>query len=444
MAYTPPPHGFRIFFIMWLAQSLSVIGSGMTGFAMNVYLAQTLYPAPEQKAELALAFTILNLGFWIPYVFGGPFAGAWVDRHDRKQILLATNIAKGVISIAIFALMMSGRLQFWMLVCAGMLGAMAGALHYAAFETSYAMLVPDRQLPRANGMMQTTLSIADILSPAVAAFIVGLPALLRWNESALPISGMQSGIPLVIAVDALTFFLCAAVLLFLSIPSPSRSDRHASGRVEQSLWADVRQGAVYIGRRPPLLWLLATFVVANMAVAPAPIIVPLLVKFNLAPDWAARGYSFETALAMLGVASGVGGVLGGLAVTIWGGLKRRRVYGVLLPMLFGGILQAVYGLSPLLLVSAFVAFLGAATNPMLNAHSQAIWQSHTPREMQGRVFSIRRLIAWAIRPLSTASAGVLAGMLDPGSVLAALGLILALFCAAQLFNPYLLRVDDNA
>ena len=63
--------------------------------------------------------------------------------------------------------------------------------------------------------------------------------------------------------------------------------------------------------------------------------------------------------------------------------------------------------------------------------------------MQGRVFSIRRLIAWAIRPLSTAAAGVLAGVLDPGYVLAVLGLIWALFCAAQLFNPYLLRVDDN-
>jgi len=438
MAYAPPPRGFRTFFVMWLAQSLSVIGSGMTGFAMNVYLAQTLYPAPEQKSELALAFTVLNLGFWIPYVFGGPFAGAWVDRHDRKQILIAANIAKGLIAIAIFALMASGALRLWMLVCLGTLGATASALHYAAFETSYAMLVPDRQLPRANGMMQTTLSISDILAPALAAFIIALPALLQWHGGIPPIAG----IPLIIAIDALTFFLCAGVLLFLSVPSPARTAMQTGGPAGQSLWADVREGAAYIGRRPPLLWLLATFVVANMAIAPVPVILPLLVKFNLAPDWAARGYSFETALAMLGVAGGIGGVLGGLVVTIWGGLKRRRVYGVLLPMLAGGILQAVYGLSPLLLISAFAAFLGTATSPMLNAHSQAIWQMHTPREMQGRVFSIRRLIAWAIRPLSTASAGLLAGIFDPGYVLAALGAILALFCAAQLFNPYLLRVDD--
>ena len=63
MTYTPPPHGFRTFTIVWLTQSLSVIGGAMMGFALNVYLVQGLYPAPEQRAELALALTALNLAF---------------------------------------------------------------------------------------------------------------------------------------------------------------------------------------------------------------------------------------------------------------------------------------------------------------------------------------------------------------------------------------------
>jgi MFS transporter, DHA3 family, macrolide efflux protein len=58
----------------------------MTGFALNVYLAQVLYPALEQKPELALAFTVLNLGFTIPFVFDGPLAGAWADRHDANRL----------------------------------------------------------------------------------------------------------------------------------------------------------------------------------------------------------------------------------------------------------------------------------------------------------------------------------------------------------------------
>jgi hypothetical protein len=294
-------------------------------------------------------------------------------------------------------------------------------------------------------MMQTTWSLSGIISPALAAFVIALPVLLPRDVGALaPVVAVGDGTPLVIAIDALTFFVCAAVLLFVHVPSPTRSDVSASGRIEQSVWADIREGALYIWQRPPLLWLLASFAVANLALAPTGVIVPLLVKFNLAPDWATRGYTFETALALLGMASGAGGIIGGLLVSTWGGLKHKRVYGVLVPMLVAGILQIVYGLSPLLLLSAAAASFGAAMHPILNAHSQSIWQSHTPRELQGRVFSIRRLIAWTILPISTAVGGVLAGVLDPGYVFASLGLIWVLFCAAQLFNPYLLRVEDSA
>jgi len=85
MAYAPPRHGFRTFVIVWAAQSLSVIGSGMTGFALNVYLAQVLYPAPDQKAELALAFTALNLGIHHPLCVRWPARGCLADRHDRNR-----------------------------------------------------------------------------------------------------------------------------------------------------------------------------------------------------------------------------------------------------------------------------------------------------------------------------------------------------------------------
>jgi len=95
----------------------------MTGFALNVYLAQVLYPGSEQKAELALAFTALNLGFTIPFVLGGPLAGAWADRHDRKQIMIVTNTVNGLITLLTFTLMVSGSLQLWMLVCIGVLAA---------------------------------------------------------------------------------------------------------------------------------------------------------------------------------------------------------------------------------------------------------------------------------------------------------------------------------
>jgi MFS transporter, DHA3 family, macrolide efflux protein len=130
-------------------------------------------------------------------------------------------------------------------------------------------------------------------------------------------------------------------------------------------------------------------------------------------------------------------------VSTWGGLKRRRIYGVLIPMLLTGIANIVFGSTPLLFVAAAAALTFSVMSTLLNAHSQTIWQTQTPRELQGRVFSVRRLIAQCTLPVGAISAGSLAGHFDPGHVLAALGLLLVLFCTAQLFNPYLLRVEDK-
>jgi len=161
-------------------------------------------------------------------------------------------------------------------------------------------------------MMQTTWSLSGIISPALAALIIALPALAA--QGALPLAilaAMRDGTPLVIAIDALTFFFCAAVLVAIHVPSPKRADIGAGGRIEQGLWADVREGATFIWQRPPLLWLLSAFVIANMAGAPAGVIVPLLVKFNLAPNGAAHGLIFETTLALLGVVRALEGSLAG-------------------------------------------------------------------------------------------------------------------------------------
>jgi hypothetical protein len=171
---------------------------------------------------------------------------------------------------------------------------------------------------------------------------------------------------------------------------------------------------------------------------------PLLVKFNLAADWSARGFSYETALALLSSLVGVGGVVGGFAMSAWGGLRSRRVYGVLVPLIIAAAAQVVFGLTGLLYVAAAAAFLMTAMTPILNAHSQTIWQTQTPRELQGRVFSVRRVIAQFSTPLGTIMAGLAGGAFNPGLVIAVLGAVMGLFCVAQLFNPALLRVEDKA
>jgi MFS family permease len=447
VAYVPP-HGFRTFLIVWATQSISVIGSALTLFATTIWLSDQLYPLPEQKPELSLALAALSLAFAVPMVFVAPIAGAWADRHDRKQIMVIADVANGCLSLLLAALLLTHSLGLWMLIGLMLLFSTLGSFHSSAFDTSYAMIVPEQQLARANGMMQTMWALSGILAPGIAALLIALPTLARQGVLGGPMSaslgGLDDGTPLAIAVDAISFFGAALVLLFLHIPSPVRTDLvGGTAGPRPSLWADVREGALYIWDRRPLLWLLGTFTVVNLTGSPVRVFQPLLVKFDLIDDWTARGLTFEAALALLATVSSMGGVAGGVLITAWGGLRVKRVYGVLVPMIVAGSAQIVFGLSRLLVVSSAMALVMSAMLPILNAHSQAIWQTQTPRELQGRVFAVRRVIAQCTWPLSTALAGVAGGLFDPGLVLAALGVVCTLFCVAQLFNPYLRRVEDK-
>ena len=446
--YAAPPNGFRTFLIVWSTQSISVLGSALTGFALTIWLTTVQYPRAAQKPALALALVALSLAGFVPALVGAPIAGAWADRHDRKQTMMVCDLLNGLLSLTFLALVVGGALNLVLLVPLVIVGGLLGAFHGAAFDTSYAMIVPEEQLPRANGMMQTIWALSGVVSPAIAATIISLPLLAR--QGALPgalgatLSRLRDGTPLAMGIDALTFFGAAVTLLFLSIPSPRHADAANPGAPRPSLWADVRVGALYIWQRRPILWLLGTFTVANFASAPVQTFEALIVKFNLARDWSSHGLKLATALAILASVGSVGGVCGGVLISAWGGLKTRRIYGVLAPMIVAGLAQIIFGLSSWLYLSAAMAFIMAAMTPILNAHSQAIWQAQTPRELQGRVFAVRRVIAQFSFPVSTLLAGMATGLFNPGAVIAVLGAVYAIFCVAQLFNRALRRVEDKA
>jgi MFS family permease len=433
--------------IVWITQSISVFGSALTWFAVTVWLTQTLYPRPEQKPQLAFALTLIGLTYAITLLVA-PIAGAWADRHDRKRTMIFVDFASGCLTLTLMFLMLTHALEFWSLMLILVVFGVLSPFHSSAFDTSYAMLVPEKQLPRANGMMQTIWSLSGILSPAIAAAIIVLPTLARQGQ--LPtglnnlLSGFTDGSALAIGVDAVTFFIAAATLLFLHVPSPRRTDFHADGTQKKpSMMADIKEGALYIRRRPPLLWLLATFTVINFASSPVEVFVPLLLKFNLAADWQAQGLTFEQALAVISTVGGIGGLVGGVLVSAWGGLKKKRIYGVVIPIMIAGVIEIIFGLSPLLYLSAATNFLMIALIPFMNAHSQTIWQTQVPRHLQGRVFSVRRVIAQFTGPLGIMLAGIAGANFNPGLILVVMGVLVVVFCVGQLFNPYLLRVEDK-
>ena len=454
MGYTPPADGFRTFVILWASQTLSVFGSQLTFFAMTVWLTITLYPLPSQQPLLAAALSAIALAFGLPNLLLAPVAGVLADRFDRKTIMFWANLACAAVTLVLLGLLFADELTLVRLILLQAAVSAFGCLHQSAFDASYAMLVPDHLLPRANGMMQTIFSLSGILSPAIAAALIALPALMRQlpepGPLALAIGRLRDGAVFAIGVNSLTLLGAAMVLPFLSVPSPRMAStavpaapgqEQGRGGGGRSFWADVREGIAFIAARRGLLWLLLVFASANLLLAPGGVLQPMILRDNMGADFAARGLSYEAALALLGSVGAIGGLAGGLVVTAWGGLRSRRVYGVLVPMIACGLAQMAFGLSAWVYLGAGAVAVRAATGPLMNAHSQTIWQTETPREMQGRVFAVRRVIAQFTIPIGTAFAGLIGGRVNPGLAVAGPAALLVLLTVTQLFNRALLTAE---
>ncbi|PNY80786.1 MFS transporter [Deinococcus koreensis] len=435
----PPANGWHTFLWLWGSQAVSVIGSALSGFAISIYLVQTRFPLPGQRGELATALSLTVLAFTLITVFGAPLAGALADRWNRRRMMLVSNGLNAAL-MGLGVLMVSATLPpIWLLVLFTACEGVLAALHSAAFDTSYSVLVPRENLPRANGMMQTLWSMSGLLSPALATLLIGLPALARTAGGPEWLAGWRDGVPLALLIDAASFLVAALVLLRLNIPTPPRRD---TGGQRPGLGQDMTFGFRFVFARPALLNLLLTFTVFNLMTVGVSVLHPLLVKFTLAPDLQAHGWSAGTGLAALYTTFSLGGLLGGVLISAWGGLKRQRVLGVLIPMLAAGVAHALTGVAGTLILTCAALGLYGLMVPMISAHSLSIWQTQVPPELQGRVFSVRRLIAQCTTPLSVAAAGLVAAHAAPGAVLFWAGLCVVAVSGLQLLNPALRRVDE--
>jgi MFS family permease len=428
----PVANGWRTFLVVWATQSFSLFGTALTTFALTIWLSQVVYPGPSQQQPLSLSLSVVGLSAFAPLLAAVPVAGTWVDRHDRRRTMIVANLACGAANLALAGLIAAGVRDVRVVVAPLVLISIGTAFHDAGLDASYRMLVSKEQLGRANGMMQTALFGANILAPGVAATLISLPALARrgvipgWPGAALGL--FHDGTVLAIGADGATFLCFGVVLLFLTIPSPARRDLAGEGRPQIGFWRDTLTGVRFIWQRRGLLVLLAAFMVANFIGFSRLVLLPMIVKFNLAADWRAHSLSYQAALAILTSLVSVGGIAGGLFMSAWGGLKRAQALGVLVPMMLSGVAQAVYGMSRLFLLSAAMTLVFSTASPILNAHSQSIWQTNTPPEMQGRVFAVRRLVAQGTGPVGLLIAGLLGGLANPGYVMTVLGLLLVVAC----------------
>jgi MFS family permease len=430
----------RAFYTLWTTQTLSLFGTFVTQFAVNIWLTQDLYPAPGQKAALALGLSATTIAFTAPMIFGMPLAGAFADRHDRRRILIAANAVSCALTLGLVALVATRTLT--LPIAAVLLAgySLASGFHSAAFDSSLPMLAPSEHLPRANGMMMSSYALSQVLSPALAATLIGVPALVRGHGWPLPwIAGLERGTVFAFAADAATFAIAGVAVALMRIPQPVRP-AHTAG---QSLVADVREGFLWIAHRRPFLWLIAFGSLANLMLAPLMLFLPLLVRDRMRADWSGHHVPYATALATVTIVGGVGGVLGGVVVSLWGGRVRRRPVAMIVCIMVLAVFESVTGLARTVWLAGAALFAAEFFVAPLNTMSVTLWQTLTPPHMLARAMSTRRFIAQSFFPLGTFLAGWLAVPFDPAWVVAVAGALLAVACASQLLAGRLTHLEDR-
>ncbi|MFH1331511.1 MAG: MFS transporter [Actinomycetota bacterium] len=371
---SPSPAGMRTFLVVWAGQLVSITGTALTGFGLQVWV----YLETGSVTRLAL----VSLAYALPAVLLSPLAGVVADRIDRRLAMLAADALAGISTVAIAVLFFTGSLELWHIYVLSGFGAVGNTLQTPAWMAAISLLVPKKHLGRANGLVMTSEAVSIVVAPAAAGALLA-----------------TVGLGAVLLADVATFAVAVATLAFVRFPRP---ERLGSGRTPSAL-QDMTAGWRYLRERAGLLWLLLIYAGVNFVLAfTTVLIIPLIVSFAAAAE----------AGAVLS-AAGIGMLVGSLVVSAWGGPRRR------IPTIMGGIaligaFVVVSGLRPSLALITTGTVLMMLALPVVNAASQVIWQLKVPPAIQGRVFSLRRMVAQAASPLAIVLAGPLAdGVFEP-------------------------------
>jgi len=345
----------------------------MTNFGISFWIFTKTGEASALTWALFFLFT--------PSILASPIAGAIVDRANRKHIMILSDLVAGMVTISWLLLLATDSLQIWHIYLGNAFSGLFNSFQFPAYSAAVSLMVPKAHYGRANGLIALAGSASFIMAPAFAGALLG------------PI-----GLVGIMAIDMATFGVAIGTLAMSRIPQPAATA--ASDHRESTLWQESLFGFRYIFERPSLLGLQLVFFASNLL---STIGLSLTIPMVLA-----RTGNSEIALASVQSIGAVGGVVGGALMAAWGGPKRK-VHGVLIGMALASLLgQLLMGVGRVLLVWAAASAMTQLLIPIINGSNQAIWQAKVPPDLQGRVFSVRRMIAQVTVPVSTAMAGPLA------------------------------------
>ncbi|RYE93349.1 MAG: MFS transporter, partial [Oxalobacteraceae bacterium] len=371
VAAAPAPKIAGAFYLIWLGQFVSMIGTHLTGFALGVWLFQ--------RTGSMLDFAQLTLSSTLPALLLMPFSGSIADRWDRRKILMACEAVALLATATMALLFYLQRFEVWELMGLQALLSVSLAFQAPAAYATITTLVPKSQFAKAGGMFQVAAALAQFGAPLMAASILGL-----------------IGIGGIVALDALSFMVALLALSLARFPARSAAIDAAAARPKRDAFKDIEWAFNFLVERPSLVALygytvLGSFLSGMVVVLIAPMVLTV---------------HSEQVLAWVSTSGAVGVFASGLLLMLWGGPKKFT------PLVLGlnavqGVAIALAGYASSVVVLCGCAFTAMLCSATLAGYMTTVWRRKLPRERQGAFSALQQAVGLSLIPLSAMIGGTL-------------------------------------
>lgn len=351
---------------------ISTIGTRMTVFAITLWA--------WELTGSATALALIGFFYFAASISIAPFAGVIVDRSNRKRLIILGDTVAGLSTVAILLLHLAGNLEIWHIYLVAILNGLCSQVQTLAYSVSIPMLVPKQHYTRAISMGSVLSYGAAIIGPALAGVLYSL-----------------IGFTGILLIDLTSFIVGISTIFAVHIPQPVISE--AGRQSPTGIFPELAFGFRYIFARKSLLalLLLASFFGFAHDIGDS----------LYSPMILARTNSNAQVLASLQAAAGVGGVTGGILLSVWGGHKRR-IHSLLLGMVGAGVSKIIFGLAQIPLIWIPAQFCSSFNFPAISSSDRAIWLTKVEPDLQGKVLASHTLISGFSPAIGRLLAGPLA------------------------------------
>jgi DHA3 family macrolide efflux protein-like MFS transporter len=363
------------FGLIFVGQAFSLLGSRLVQFTLVWWLT-----AISGKASVLAFASIMAM---VPQIILGPIAGVYVDRWNRKTVMMVADvlIACGILVLA--GLFYFGLIEIWHVYLIMFLRSVGDAFHFPAMQASTTLLVPKKYLTRVSGLTQSLQGITSIVAPVLGAIFLEIV-----------------DIQIILGIDVVTAVLAILPLLLTHIPQPLRVKQEH----EENPMTDFREILDFVLEWRGGLIIILGSMLGNLLLTPAFALLPLLIT-----DYFSVGVA-ELALVQSGW--GLGMVLGGALLGVWGGFKKKIVTAMSATLVQGLCLSVISMIpSNAFQLAIVVFFISGLLNPIVNGSLISIVQTVVPPELQGRYFTVIMSGTGAMTPIGLALAGPISDML---------------------------------